>query len=69
MDRRAHLRQKIDRTVVALTDRVNELEELAGGVREQVRRSVSLEYQIRERPWTCMAVAVAGGFVLGRLLR
>ena len=69
MDNRADLRSRIDRNVMALTDRVNELEELAGGVREQLRRSVSLEYQVYERPWTCMAIAVTGGFLIGQLIR
>jgi ElaB/YqjD/DUF883 family membrane-anchored ribosome-binding protein len=68
MDSRTHLRTKIDRDVTTLADRVNELEDLASDVKESIRQNLSLEHQVRERPWTCMGIAVATGFVLGRLL-
>lgn len=69
MARRADVRDKIDRDLIALTHRVHELEDLAGQVGDKIRETLSLEHHVAERPWTCLAVAFIAGLVLGRSRR
>lgn len=65
---RSRLRAKIDRRVVRLTSRVNQLQDLAADARDRAREVMSVEHHVTERPVTVFAVAAAAGYLLGSLL-
>jgi ElaB/YqjD/DUF883 family membrane-anchored ribosome-binding protein len=69
MASRTDLTEQIDRNVARLGTHVRELEELTSDVGERFHDALTLEHQVRERPWTMLVAAVAAGFLLERMLR
>jgi ElaB/YqjD/DUF883 family membrane-anchored ribosome-binding protein len=75
------IRRQIDRTTMDLEENIHQLGAIVEGtyvsakdsVNEvknavtQTIQSLSPEYQIRQRPWTSVGVAVGGGFLLGKM--
>lgn len=75
------IRQDIYKTSAALEANLHEFGSIVEGKYEQAKDSVAdvknavsetlahlnPEYQVQKRPWTCVGVAVGGGFLLGNM--
>lgn len=66
-----HIRQDIDQTRAALTEKVDTLQDKAREsietVQAKARQAFDLHTQVSERPWIALGAAVAVGYVLGSL--
>jgi len=60
-------RETVDETVQQARDTVQQARDTVIETVETVKQSFDISHQVQERPWPTLGMAVAGGFILGRI--
>jgi hypothetical protein len=68
MDERTAVQQQIDTTSASMVEKLETLEDRMRDKVRDVKEALTLEHQVEERPWLMVGLAMAGGFVVSRLL-
>jgi len=64
----SEIRYEIESTRANMVEKISTLEERLQCAIEEAKRSVSPTYQTQKRPWLMTGVALATGYLLGRLV-